>query len=34
MTRSTPYTPYDLVMKFLIEHGYEEIAESIAVLMN
>ncbi len=34
MTCSTQYTQYDLAMEFLIEHGFEGIAESIAILMN
>ncbi len=34
MTCSTECTPYDLAMELLIEHGFEGIADSIAILMN
>ncbi len=34
MICSTQYTQYDLAMELLIEHGFEGIAESIAILMN
>ncbi len=32
--KRSQYTQYDLTMELLIEHGFEGIAESIAILMN